>query len=131
MPGLAPRLPLEKDPEDGFGLLKTYAALVKQNFKNLLLTAPGERMMDPNFGVGLRNFLFENFTSSTYSELESRIGEQAMQYMPFLELQELNITPVGDSQILHLTIEYSVPSLGFADRISLSSSLRNNEITAI
>mgnify|MGYP003354002300 CR=1 FL=1 len=33
---------------------------MKQNFKILLLTNPGERVHFPKFGVGLRNYLFEN-----------------------------------------------------------------------
>jgi hypothetical protein len=132
MPGLGPRLPIEKDPEDGFGLLKTYAELVKQNFKNLLLTAPGERMMDPDFGCGLRNFLFLNMVGDNVrTDIGATIGEQVARYMSFVQLDELLMEDVEDSHILNLTIEYSVPSIGIADRLSIQASLRNNEITAI
>ena len=31
---------------------------VKSNLINLLLTYPGERVLNPQFGVGLRNYLF-------------------------------------------------------------------------
>ena len=60
MNGIGPKLPLQRDDINGnYSLITSYAEEVKQNFKNLLLTAPGERMMNPDFGVGLRNFLFE------------------------------------------------------------------------
>ena len=68
MAGLTPKLPLTLGGDNGnYKLIKTYKNLIKQNFKNLILTAPGERIMDPNFGVGIRNFLFENDGELLYS----------------------------------------------------------------
>jgi len=131
MPGIAPKLPIQPDPENGFELIKTYGNLIKQNFKNLLLTAPGERMMDPEFGVGLRNFLFLNFSENPQIDIEETIVTQVTRYMPFLYLGDISVTEVEDSQILNVTISYSVPSVSVVDRISLNASLRNNEITAI
>ena len=59
MPGLAPKLPLLYSDEDGaYRLVKSFKELVKQNFKNLVLTAPGERIMDPNFGGWIKKFSF-------------------------------------------------------------------------
>ena len=56
MNGIGPKLPLQRDDKFGnYGLISSYNEEVKQNFKNLLLTCPGERMMIPDFGVGLRN----------------------------------------------------------------------------
>ena len=57
MNGIGPKLPLQRDDVYGnYTLISSYAEEIKQNFKNLLLTAPGERMMNPDFGVGLRNY---------------------------------------------------------------------------
>ena len=50
--GLSPKLPMSLHPADGYRLTKTYKEMVKQNIKMLILTCPGERMMDPLFGVG-------------------------------------------------------------------------------
>ena len=59
--GFSPVIPLQKNDEDGFYVLtKTLAQNIKQNIKNLMLTSPGERVMISDFGVGLRNFLFQN-----------------------------------------------------------------------
>ena len=33
--------------------------MIKQNLKMILLTHPGERIMVPDFGVGLPRFIFE------------------------------------------------------------------------
>ena len=59
--GLDAKLPLLVDDVYSFyGLNKTVKDNVKQNLKMLLFTAPGERVMLPDYGVGLKNYLFEN-----------------------------------------------------------------------
>ena len=47
--GISVRLPLAYSKEDGpYGLNKNIGQVVKQNFKNLVLTSPGERPMGIN-----------------------------------------------------------------------------------
>ena len=57
MSGLSPKILVDTSNEGGYTLNKTYRQVVKQNFKHLLLTEPGEKIMDKNFGVGLKKFL--------------------------------------------------------------------------
>jgi phage baseplate assembly protein W len=73
MAGISPKLPISKNKEDGYTLTKTYLESTQQNLKNLLLTVPGERMMDPDFGVGMNRFLFENHGISTYGSILSKV----------------------------------------------------------
>ena len=65
------------DGEAVFNSSYTTAEQVKSNLLNVLLTEPGERIFKPNFGVGLRNYLFEN--SNDLSNLEERINNQINQ----------------------------------------------------
>ena len=59
--GYSPRiLPFKRDSKTGFSQNMTLQQVAVQNFINLVLCAPGERIMYPDFGVGLRNYLFEN-----------------------------------------------------------------------
>ena len=73
MPGLAVKLPLSRSSIDGNTLIKNNIERTKQNFKMLLLTIPGERIMDPRFGVGLKKYIFSMNTAST-SELIRLVG---------------------------------------------------------
>jgi len=84
--GLAPHLPITTSRAD---LIQDYETLVIQNLKMLLLTSPGERIMDVNFGVGLRKFLFEINDNITYERIASKIREQVSNYMPFVEVQKI------------------------------------------
>ena len=89
MAGLSPKLPVSRDSEDGYSLTKTYEEMVRQNLKNLLLTNPGERMMDPDFGVGMKRYLFEQHGVNTYSEIYAKSQEQVEKYMPFVTLEKM------------------------------------------
>ena len=104
--GLAIRLPITTSRMD---LIQNYEDLVKQNFKMLLLTSPGERVMDLNFGVGLRNFLFEVNDNITYEAVASKIREQSSLYLPFIEVQEIDFsTPEDDPDQFPNTIRTSI-----------------------
>ena len=92
MYGISPKLPLIVDSLDGhYGLTKTIRETIKQNFKNLILTAPGERIMDLQFGVGLRNYFFENFTTEVGENIKFRILNQTKLYMPFIEINSIDV----------------------------------------
>ena len=87
MSGLTPRLPLVVDEIDGIKLIKEYKTLVQQNLKNLLLTIPGERVMDADFGVGLKRFLFEMDNALLKGRIRGRISSQVKKYLPYIRIK--------------------------------------------
>ena len=122
MSGLTPRLPLVLAEQDGaYLLIKDYRKLVAQNLKNLILTSPGERMMDVNFGVGIRNFLFENAGAQLNSQISEKVLEQVSIYMPFVNIQdiEFNYSNTYDNS-LNMKIFYYVVPLNLTDNLSIS-----------
>ena len=56
MTDFTPRLPLAFGDNPNYQNVNTIRDLVRQNLKILCLTAPGERLMDINFGVGIKRF---------------------------------------------------------------------------
>ena len=93
--GLSPAIPFTTDSRDGIRLNKEYIDLVNQNLKMLLLTSPGERIMDPFFGVGMRRFIFEQDHPNVYSDISSRIYQQVAKYLPYLELEHVDFQSQG------------------------------------
>lgn len=131
MIGIGPKLPLRRDSEHGlYGLTTTYPEQINQNFKNLLLTSPGERMMNPDFGVGLRNFLFEK-KKDAIPKIRQRITNQTKKYLPFIEISKISFDEgmsedfAEESQILSLSIEYSIPGLNLNTSLVLSTDGTN------
>jgi phage baseplate assembly protein W len=120
MPGISPKLPLALDTIDlAYKLNKTLKETVQQNFKNLVLTNPGEKTMDSKFGVGIKQFLFENFSSTTAENITNTIKSQTRRYLPFISIEQININDSQDNNKLYITIRYAVPTLSIENILSL------------
>ena len=79
----------------------------------LVLTDPGERVMEPDFGVGIRQYLFQNFTQSTYSEIDTRIREQVRKYIHAIRIGSINFSSADpDNNRLQFAISFSIPNIG-------------------
>ena len=121
MSSIGVKLPVARDPSDGFGMLKSFRNMIKQNFKMLLLTYPGERVMDPDFGVGLKKYLFENFNDSTFAKIERNIVKQVGLYLPVVEILEISFDATEqDNNTLGVRIEYGIPNLNLKDLLEFT-----------
>ena len=121
MSGLSPRLPLSVSTEDGFTLVQDIRTLVKQNLKMLILTSPGERVMEPDYGVGMKNFLFENSNQNSYRAIEQKIVEQVGKYMPVVKIKSINFDDVNiDNNTLGVQIQFSIDTLGVTDFLAFT-----------
>ena len=127
--GLSVSLPLTYDNEDGpYRLNKTLKQVVKQNFKNLILTSPGERVMLPTFGAGVRRLLFEPLTSETFSKVSQRISSQVTKFMSFLKIENISfITPDQDSSLspnpVRLIINYNIGPINDSDTLIITQNI--------
>lgn len=127
MSGISPRLPLLSDYIDGsYSLNKTIRETVAQNLKNLILTEPGEKIMDPTFGVGLNSYLFENFNSTTVGRIKTRIYKQVEKYLPFVEILAVDTgqgeASKGESeQLLKIRIDFLIKPLEETDILIINS----------
>jgi len=117
--GFGPKLPVSvSKAENGMALTMSIAENTKQNLKNVILTSPGERVMLPDFGVGVRRYLFQNQSSHTVSELRGRIREQIETYLPAVSIKELEVYFVED--VMNINLKYSVRGIISDDRLDLS-----------
>ena len=122
MAGLGPKVPLTYDSTEGFALIHNFRELVKQNLKMLILTIPGERVMEPTFGVGIRQFLFNNFHANTFMEIDSKIRQQVATYMPFVQLVDIAFDSAGqDLNLLGVSIKYTIPTIGVTDLLEFTT----------
>ena len=93
---------------------------LKSNLLNILLTEPGERVFNPNFGVGLRTYLFENFTD--IESLQSRIRNQIQRYAPQTDLVDVRINKDNNNHQLNVSIFYRVLADNTVDALQVNFS---------
>lgn len=126
--GISVSLPLVYSAQDGpYKLNKNMLQVVRQNLKNLILTSPGERIMDPEFGVGIRRLFFEGISPLLYQQIQTRIFEQVSIYMPMVNLRQMFFLRNEDNPTIALnqvqvTIEYDLGSIDTADTLQITET---------
>jgi hypothetical protein len=123
MNGYSVKLPLKYDDADGpYSMNKNLKDVVNQNFRMLLLTNPGERMMIPSYGIGVKSLLFHNRTASVSNiDIEAIIRSQVARYMSFINITDFVISDVlpDEQNAIFISISYEIPSINDSDNISL------------
>ena len=86
-------LPFRKSDgiEGWFASTTTTIKAVKNNIKNLLNTHKGERYMQPNIGLNLRKFQFEQFTDELRLQIENDILDTFEFWLPFIQVRDLKV----------------------------------------
>jgi phage baseplate assembly protein W len=95
--------PISKD----LALVKDEDA-VKQSIKNLVLTDPGERLMQPFIGGGIRGLLFENITPGILNLIESRVKTTIETYEPRAILIGVTASSQYDDNRVSVIVEFYV-----------------------
>jgi uncharacterized protein len=92
---------------------------VRYNLLNFFLTDPPERYLNPNFGAGLRSFIFEQISNQNLDGLKETIGTQLREYFPNVSIGALNIYTIPDSNEITVQLKYSVLDTNINDQIEL------------
>ena len=128
MEGIGVALPLDYDSTDGpYRLNKSLGQEVKQNLKNLLMTSPGERVMLPTFGAGIRRMLFEPKLPVTYEKVHTAISTQIAKFMPFVNIQGVTIfddnaiPDLGPNSVM-VEVRYDIGQASSADTLKITFS---------
>ena len=101
-----------------FSGTQTVKEQVKSNLLNLLLTEKGERINQPDFGIGLKNLLFEqNIDEANLSE---SIVNQMGIFIPEISLLDTKVEFIEDENLLYIKITYQYNLDGSDDSIQLN-----------
>ena len=98
--------PLDHSPEGFFYKTKTVLEQAKANLQNLLLTTPGERIMQPEFGSQLKFIVFEQ-GENIPDRIEEAINSAVDKHLAYINIENV-FTTQQDNQ-LNVSIEFSVP----------------------
>jgi phage baseplate assembly protein W len=69
---------------------------VRESIRIVLTTEPGERVMLPAFGAGLRAFLFEPNVPSTHRLMEERVTFALRRWEPRIAVESVAVRPHPD-----------------------------------
>ena len=115
-PGVS--FPLEITEDNAGYKLADLQETVRFNVKNIILTNPGERIMIPDFGVGIMNLLFEQASFEIINDAKQRIIEQITTYAPYITIIRLSIRPIDEISI-NIKLNYEIEFAQIVDSIDL------------
>ena len=99
---------------------QTFKEQVKTNLINVLLTEPGERINEPNFGVGLKGLLFEQNVNK--EGLDDVINQQVNFYIPQIELVETVVMSEEHTISIKLTYKFLLDNTNNAVQLNFNSN---------
>ncbi|MCH7736956.1 MAG: GPW/gp25 family protein [Chloroflexi bacterium] len=79
---------------------------IRQSLEILLSTVPGERVMNPSYGCGLKSLVFENISESTLTEIKDVIERAILFFEPRIQIDsiEVDVESIFDGLItIHLS----------------------------
>lgn len=74
----------------------------------ILATAPGERVMRPDFGCGIHRLVFAVNDVTTRTSLEEEVRRALVLWEPRVEVLGVNIETKGRGELLLINIEYRI-----------------------
>lgn len=104
-------LPVQRGNTGYFNQAFSSFEQAKSNLKNLLLTKKGERVMQPNFGTGLHELLFEQLDDTFETKLEDTITKNVNYWLPYINIKQIDIEmtdEMKDRNTANMKIEFTV-----------------------
>ena len=106
------------DDSNMFKGTMTVEEQAKANLINLLLTQPGERVNLPNYGVGLKNLLFEQQIDLPI--LKEQIIKTTARYIPNIKIMDVQTGMANEGDTVYIKITYKSTLNGNMDNVQLN-----------
>jgi phage baseplate assembly protein W len=85
----------------------TTTEVTKNQLINYILTNPGERFFNPNYGSGIRQYLFENIDN--LESIEEKLAQGIAQNVQNIRVNAVNA--FQDNNSLYITIDYNINNI--------------------
>jgi phage baseplate assembly protein W len=93
---------------DGEIALAEYEEDIRQAIRIILGTNPGERVMRPDFGAGLRALLFEPINTTTTALAQHRVEQALIEWEPRIDNIDVQVSPDAPRGLLNIGVRYRV-----------------------
>ena len=93
---------------------------VKNNLINYLLTNPGERLENPTFGAGLREYIFNAINSENFDFIKENLQDKIDQNFDNVEILSIDVGRNVNENTINVSINYKIPNTGINDELELN-----------
>lgn len=94
---------------------------IREALWNILLTRPGERLMRPEFGVGIERFVHEPNNATTRHLIADHVGQAVRRWEPRVDLDAVEVvSDARERTRVHVAIRYRIRQTGARAQLDLS-----------
>ncbi len=87
------------------------ANAIARSVRNIVLTNPGEKFFNEDFGTSISESLFENINTLTASTIKDQIKYAIQEYEPRVRFIRAEVSPDSDNNSFDVTIVYEIVGL--------------------
>ena len=93
---------------------------IRNNLINYFLTNPGERIENPLFGAGLREYIFTQINQNNFDFIKEDIQDKLFENFPDVSVESVEVLRDVNENTIIIKITYSIPNTGINDTIELN-----------
>lgn len=97
---------------------------IKNSIKNIFNTSPGEKILNPEFGLDLKKFLFSPMSDLVAMDIAGVIRSKLTFFEPRIYLNYVNVYPMYDTSEYNIEISFSLPQLN-TPALTMSGALNS------
>lgn len=98
---------------------------IARSLRNIVYTIPGEIPFNPQFGTNISRTLFDNMDNISANLLESQIRDSITRFEPRVNLIEVEVQPLYDTNEFNVNIIYQIVGIDVPAQ-SLTFVLQSN-----
>ena len=87
---------------------------IKQSLNILLSTSLGERVMQPDYGCNLNDYMFDTLNNSLIGIIKHHVENSILYYEPRIIAEKVDVTAADSTDLLEgkftITVEYTIPN---------------------
>lgn len=89
---------------------------IMNSIKNIFTTTPGEKILNPTFGVNLTRWLFEPISEFNGREIGEAIINGLNRFEPRVQLNNVSVIVDEEESMYEITLVLTIPSLNIIDK---------------
>ena len=93
---------------------------IKNNLINYFLTNPGERIENPLFGAGLRQYIFTQIETENLDFIKEDIQTKLDDNFSNIQVESIEVLRNINENTIQINIKYSIPNTGINDTLELN-----------
>lgn len=96
---------------------------IRNSIKNIFSTRKGQKILNPDFGCSLDQYLFTPVTNSIAKAIGTDILEGFARYEPRVKVTDVKVNPFPDRNLYYVTVNYTILQINTQDEINIIAKL--------